>query len=252
MITGCMNPAAVNYNTSADTEDFSCIYLVKYNGVCYALKDVLPEAVKDKSLTLSYSLEAKEWVFFHDYIADFYFATRNQLYSIKDNKIYIHHKGAPGVYYGGTASSFFVDCIFPYEGEAVLNAVNWLSEVFSSEMETEFSTITHITIWNNQQCTGRIAITDVFNQLEYSARKTQALWSFSTFRDMVKTTGSKFLLDIFSNFAVDSTNINATKPWYDQDLMHDNWFTVRLEFDNSSGKDFVLHGADLDTNKSPR
>jgi len=252
MITGCRNPAAINYNSAADTEDYSCIYLVKYNGVCYALRDVPPEAITDQSLTLSYSLESKEWVFFHDYIPDFYFSTRSQLYSIKDNRVYIHHKGNPGVYYGGSPNSFFIDCIFPIDGEAVLNAVNWLSEVFNVSMEVEFSTITHITIWNNQQCTGRIAIADVFAGLEYQARKTEALWSFDTFRDMVANTGTQFLLDIFNNFAVDTSNINMDKPWFDQDLIHDNWYTVRLEFDNTSGKDFILHGADLDVTKSPR
>ena len=249
---GCTNPNAVNYNPAATQEDYSCLYLEKYNGNCYLFQDVSENEIVDESFTLSFSMDGKDWTFFHDYYPDFYFATRNQLFNLKDKKIYIHHKGAPGVYHGTTPKPFFIDAVFNAEEEILLNSIQWISEVISSDQETEFSTFTHITIWNNQQCTGRIAISDVFELLEYERRKTQGVWSFNTFRNMVAESGSKFLLDIFNNFAVDTTKLDVEKPWFNQDLLHDNWFIIRFEFDNSSGKKFIFHGADINADKSYR
>jgi hypothetical protein len=256
-ILGCTNAKAVNYNSAADTDDGSCIYLRKVDGTCYAFKDVDNTEIVDESFTLSYGLDGQDWVFFHSYKPDFYFSSREQLYNLKDKKVYIHNRDLPGLFYkrisgNRVPDSFFVDAVFSDKEEMILNSINWLSEVINQQQELEFSTLTHITIWNNQQCTGKIALTQVFQDLKYDVRKTQALWSFDSFRDLVKVYGTKFLLDIFHNFAVDNSTIDTSKPWFDQDLLHDNFFVIRLEFDNTSGKQMILHGADVDVSKSYR
>ena len=250
---GCTNPKAKNYNPSADTEDGSCLYLEKVGGVCYAFQDADATLITNKSLTLSYSLLGKGWVFFHDYIPNFYFSTKEQMYSLNGKSIYKHNAGAPGRYYSNTPAAFHVDAVFTAgEDEIILNSISWMTEVLNTDKELEFSTLTHITIRNNQQCTGRITLSQVFNNLSYEVRKTQALWSFDSFRDMVAAYGTTFLLDIFNNFAVDAAAIDTEKPWFDQDLLHDSFFIIRLEFDNTSGKQLILHGADIDASKSYR
>jgi len=251
MTAGCTNPSAVNYDPSATSEDYSCLYLVKQGETCYAFEDADYEEVVNKSYTLSFSLDQKDWIFFHGYFPDFYFSGRDQLFNLKNRKIYKHNLGAPGVYYNPAPQSFFVDAVFTNDTEMILNSLNWLSEVFSTN-EQEFSTLTHITVWNNQQCTGRITLSQMFQGLSYEVRKTQALWNFDTFRDVVKTYGTTFLKDLFNNFAVDTTNIDLNKAWFDQDLMHDNFFIVRFEFDNLSGNTIYLHGAGIDASKSYR
>lgn len=249
-MNGCTNPKAKNYNPSADVEDGSCIYLEKVNGICYAFQDV--SVIDDKSYTVSFSLDGQGWVFFHDYLPDFYFSTKTQLYNLKNRSIYKHNAGAPGVFHDGAVKPFFIDAVFTADSEMILDSVQWMGEVLNNRQEVEFSTLTHITIWNNQQCTGRIALDQVFNNLEYIARKTQAIWSFNSFKDMLAAYGVQFLLDIFHNFAVDGSAIDMNKPWFDQDLIHDSFFIIRLEFDNTSGKQFVLHGADINADKSYR
>lgn len=249
---GCRNPKAVNYNPAADQEDYSCIYLDKVGGVCYEFLDVAATDVTEQSFTLSYSLEQGSWVFFHDYIPDFYFMTKTDLYSVKDKKVYKHNAGAPGVYYNSTPSSFFVDLVFTGDESVLLNSVQWLSEVFDTNGEVEFSTLTHITIWNNQQCTNRIPLPDIFSGLKYEVRKTQALWNFNDFRDLVKDGMTKFLDDIFHNFTVLSGSIDTGKPWFKKQLLQDNFFVIRLEFDNTSGNQIFLHKADINANESFR
>lgn len=98
-IPGCTNPAAVNYNSAANVDNNSCLYLIKEDATCYAFQDADFAGIVDESYTLSFSLEQKDWVFFHDYTPDFYFSGRDQLFNLKDNKIYRHNLGAPGVYH---------------------------------------------------------------------------------------------------------------------------------------------------------
>lgn len=250
----CTNPNAVNYDPTATTDDGSCIYLEKIAGVCYAFQDLAPEEVIDQSFTLSWSLEGENWVFFHDYIPDYMFSTRKKLYSLKAGKIFQHNSGAMGKYYDNTPKSFFIDIVIRPEAEGTLNVLEWITEVLNTDgSNSPQETLTHITIWNSQQCTGRIALSSIFKDLMYEThRKTQGKWSFDDFRDKVKTQGVSFLQDLFHNFATVSSALSDSIPWYERQLLEDNYFIVRLEFDNTSGKKIYLHDTGADITPSSR
>lgn len=256
----CTNPAAVNFDETALEDDGSCLYLKKVNGVCYAFQDLQPGEMQDRSFTLSWSINGKNWVFFHDYIADFYVSTREKLYSLKDNKLYEHHAGAPGVYYDNVPKSFFIDAVFRIvneQGDAVestLDTLNWITEVINSNGTTaRQETLTHITIWNSRQCTGRIPLSTIFKDLMYEThRETAGKWSFDDFRDKVRLEGLAFLRDLFDNFAVIDSALSDSLPWFDRQLLEDNYFVVRFEFDNSTGKRIYLHDTDAELKPSYR
>jgi hypothetical protein len=246
----CTNPAAVNFDPTAMQDDGSCLYLKHINGVCYAFQDVDPDLVTDNSFTLSWSLRGNNWVFFHDYLPDFYFSTRDKLYTLKDNRIYKHNAGAPGQYYDNTKKSFFIDAVFPVGGqevkEATLDTVEWITRVLNGNGTTaREETLTHITIWNSRQCTGRIPLETIFKDLQYKThRETAGIWSFDDFRDKVRVEGLVFLQDLFHNFDVAESALSDSLAWFDQKLLEDNYFVVRFEFDNLSAKRIEL----LDTN----
>lgn len=250
----CTNPAAVNYNPQATSDDGSCLYLDKIGGICYAFQDLPPDSTTDQSWTLSWSLEGNNWVFFHDYIPDFYVLTRQKLFALSGGKLFGINGGLNGVYLDGKVKPFFIDVIFNSNEELTLNTIKWVSTILNSDGSiAPFDTLTHITIWNSQQCTGRIALADIFQDLQYSnARKTQGEWSFNNFRDQVAQQGVSFLQDIFNNFAVDGSNLSQTMPWFEQQLLEDIYFVVRFEFDNTSGKKIYLEETDVDTNRSYR
>lgn len=253
-MANCTNKAAVNFNPAATTDDGSCIYLSKIGGVCYAFQDVAIEAVLDRSFTLSYAIEQDNWVFFHDYIPDFYFHTREKLHTVKNSKIYTHNSGPMGKYFD-PPKPFFVDMVFRSEDEMTLNAISWVTEVFDNVLKTneEFSTLTHITIWNAWQCTGRISLAQVFEALEVkNTRKTQSEWNFNDFRDIVAQRGSSVVGDLFQNFAVNTNALDPNQPWYDKKLLEDQYFIVRFEFDNSQDKTVLLHNVDADVTRSVR
>lgn len=250
----CTNPAAVNYNPQATSDDGSCLYLDKIGGVCYAFQDLPTGLIEDQSWTLSWSVEMDNWVFFHDYVPDFYVLTRDKLFALGGGRIYGLNSGLPGVYIDGTTKSFFMDVIFNGNEEMTLNTLRWVTTVLNNDgSESPFETLTHVTIWNGLQCTGRITLAQVFQDLQYAnMRKTRSEWSFDNFRDQVITQGTQFLQDIFGNFAVDPSKLSTTMPWFEQLLLEDMYFVVRFEFDNTSGKKIYIEETNADVSRSYR
>jgi len=258
---GCNQLSAANYNPSVTNWDYSCDYVLKVNGVCYLFKDV--EDMEDNSFTLSFSVEGGNWVFFHDFIPDFYFHTREKLQNLKDQKTYQHNEGDYGVYYGqgpgeeSVVKPFFIDVVFNAGEELILETVNWVSSVLedssdASTVGSEWNTLTHISIWNSQQHTGRIALQDIFQDLQYdTSRNLNGEWSFNDFRNIVTTRGTQFLLDLFNDYALEPT-MTSTKAWYEKELIQDKYIIVRFEFDNSLQKQLLLHEVSVQAIKAKR
>lgn len=248
MLPGCNNPSAANYNPLATEADNTCLYVKHVEGVCYLFKDI-QDGVKEY-ITASYAHLVGDWVFFHGYHPDHYILTRDQLFTIKDNVFYKHNAGPRGKYYTDEVQPFMVDIVVTEQREAILSSLQWLSEVLdSSGKDKEQQTFTHITIWNNYQCTGKILLDTAFHNLQsQTSRKTKGAWNYNDIRDIVVNNDSPFLKTIFEDYAVDLTKINVALPWYRKQLLQDDHFIVRLEYDNTADQDILLHqlGALLD------
>lgn len=255
MAAGCTNPAADNYDPSATSDDGSCLYTVSIASlptdpvgpnVCYLFSDYSISNTIDKSYTMSYAIESNNWVFFHSYIPDYYFHTREHLHLTKNSKVYTSGQGSHGQYLGQTVQPFFIDIVFNYKEEQTLDAVKWISEMISIDpQDQEFKTFTHITIWNNYQSTGKISLAQAFDNVEVTnLRRTKSEWNFNDFRDIVLTRGTKFLKDIFNDYAQLTATLDINQPWFEKRLMEDNYFIVRLEYDNIDDNDVFLHEAE--------
>jgi len=280
MTLGCTVPWAKNYDPGADTDDGSCIYLQKIGGVCYEFSDVPADNLLDRSFTLSYAL-TRGWSFYHHYKPDFYFHTRNRFMALKDGKGYYINEGPRGKYFDSIVNPFFIDIVFagmsalklpgqarytqilePYPA-LTLDSVNWVSEVRDTGNDPAIDnspalyneTITAITIWNNYQTSGRIILDQGKLSLQQSNnRNTEQKWTFNDFRDIVKEQGINFLLDIFSDYAIDTANTNPGNftPWFKKSLIEGKYFIIRFEFDNNNDKQITLHDLDADISKSYR
>lgn len=239
MTTGCTDIAAINFNKEATLDDKSCIYLFKRDGDCLMFRDVPEDDLKDQSFTMSWSLTNSNWVFFHDYLPQIYFHTRQQLWATYAQEIYKFNTGPYGVFMNPDISSFFVDIAFSTGEDTLLESVNWITEVLTGSVDnhdalTEFLTFTHISIWNSQQHTGRIDL----NTTNY--RKTKGTWNLHDFRNTLLERGTQFLFDIFNNYALDITK-QGEKAWYEQEIMQDKFHIVRFEFDNLANKQLIVH-----------
>jgi hypothetical protein len=245
-MTGCTNPRAINYNPSADEDDGSCVYLQKVGDACYAFQDVDVTKLKNKSFTLSYSVEGNAWVFYHDYIPDFYFSTRQQLYTLKNNSIWIHNKGLPGRYYKDVKNSFFMDIVFAFENEVLLNSVQWVTQVLDAAGKIKpFRTITSLTIWNDSQCTGELDLPEFLSTSGGGVSKSRSEFSFNDFADIVKSDTEFFMQSVFDNLRPESTTLDKDMPWYEKGYMQNNHFIIRFEFNNDSGDKLLIHSADV-------
>lgn len=262
MQQGCNQVIAVNFDPTAQVWDQSCMYVYKvYDTVseswkCIWFKD--PVGMENKSFTISYSAEGGSWVFFHDYIPEFYFHTREKLNCLKDTLGFQFNEGLPGIY--GTednAQPFFIDVVFKTDSDFLLETVTWMSSVQDSTADLsakdrEWFTLTHITIWNSQQHTGRIALSDVFTDLQYTtSRKTKGSWSMNDFRNILADRGVQFVKTLFDNYALDTAYV-APKEWYEKELIEDKYCVVRFEFDNSISKQLTLHDTGVQGQKSIR
>jgi len=206
-----------------------------------------------KSFTASYSVLGKGWVFFHDYLPDMYMHTREQLYPVKHSHVFKAHAGDPGKYFDNTVTKpFFIDIVFPADTEIMAESVNWVSEYLDDSTNQLFNTLTHISIWNSHQHSGRINLLENQPLLSKQIRRTKGSWSFNDFRNELVAKGAKFLMDIFNDFVTTSDAIGVSKAWYDKELLIDTWFCVRFEFDNLSGKTIHLEEVSLNAQKVAR
>lgn len=270
MPAGCLNPLAINYNPLSSFEDNSCLYLFKHNGVCNLFKDVQPELLTDKSFTLSYSVLGNCWVMFHDYAPDMYVHTHQALYNLSSNDVRKHHAGPPGDYLKGNVKPFFIDLIFMTEirrrigqvasdsfkesGDLILEAVSWVTEYMKTNTDQRQNTLTHITIWDSYQHTGRIALDTVqLTADSVQLRRTQGNWSFNDFRDLLDGQGQQFLTDLFNDVKLNPAALPPVPlAFYEQKQMQDSYFCVRFEFDNLSGDTMVLHEMIIQALKTDR
>ena len=286
VILGCTSPAAANYNPAATQDDGSCIWLNNIAGTCYEFVEVPTAQTIDNSFTLSMVLDQKTmkpegWAFFHDYFPDAYVHSTKQLLNIKSNTIFWHNQGPKGIYhFNSTPKPFFIDVLFagnPALNEApsaryqksyvpypslILNSVNWISEVRSggndsiddNQRALYLETITAITIWNQHQTTGRIALDagGVKGLLSANNRNAEQTWNFNNIRNILSDLTDSFIGSIFQDFAINTAYTNTDLNWWDQMLMEGKYFIVRFEFDNNNDKEISLHDVDANINKSVR
>lgn len=268
-MAGCTNPNAVNYDNAEIVDNYSCLYLFKHNGTCHLFKDVLPDAIEDKSFTTSFSMKGNNWVFFHDYFPDMYFHTHDQLWTLKEGKYFKHNDGPPGVYHDDTPKPFFIDIVFTSEihkrlgmvssdafkesGDMILGSVQWATEYLANGVDQPYKTLTHISIWDSTQHTGRIPMDKAFKALKNNTnRRTQGSWSFDKFRDILQYDGSQFILNIFNDYKLDSNKVPANISWYNRKMIQDQWFCVRFEFDNLRGASIQVHDMIIQATKADR
>lgn len=256
---GCNQITAINFNASATEWDRTCSYLIyaydKVNAVmkCLHFVDLEEEEVKDNSFTVSLSAASQNWVFYHDYIPDFYFHTRDKIFNLEDKLFYeMNVTNTYGTYKEGSIQPFFIDVVFKLDTNFITNAVSWISDTAPETTDMsgrgdEWNTLTHISIWNSQQHTGEIPIQDV----QSKARKTNGVWRMNDFRNVLKERGTQFISDLFNDYALDISK-TAAKDWYKKELIVDNYVVVRFTYDNTVQKRLFLQEVSLEAIKTIR
>lgn len=254
MAAGCKNPRAVNFNPSANPDNYSCVYMIKHGENCHWFEDIVLEDAVDNSFTMSYSLFGKTWTFFHDYMPDMYIHTREKLFNASDSVLYEHHKNRPGRYHNQTAQHpFFIDVVFQNGFNLILEVVHWITEFLDVE-GTDYigKTLSHISIWNSHQHSGKIDLSTIGEFKNKTARNTKGSWTLKDFRNILLSKNIKFVESLFNDYLLIEETANADQAWYKKELFTDKWFCVRFEFDNSTDNTVILHDTTIQALKSDK
>lgn len=196
------------------------------------------------NFTVSYDLVKREWAFSHDFTPDYMFNTRSNLYSFKVNTLYTHNIGNKGSYYG-TVYPFYVDYVINDSSQVqkVLSEISWISKYKQASNNTQQRfTITSITIWNDQHCTGKIDLT--FNNtkslfIDSNTKLVDETWSFDKLYNLVIDDSLPFIDDLLLDSRPLLANIKSP-VWYDSEPLRGKFFIVRLEFSNIENKELHL------------
>lgn len=192
------------------------------------------------SFTASFDLLKEEWACLHDYKPDFIFNTRKNLYSFKINELHQHGVGPTGSYYGVVYPSF-VDIVINEDPdqEKILIALEWITRVIKNNTPSLTDTITHITVWNDYFCTGKIPVNLQTLVAAYENKNTSSAnrsWRFNELQDAVKDVQAPFIGGIFDDYRPISDNITSSLAWFNRGQVTGKYFIIRLEYSNFEDK----------------
>lgn len=226
---------------------------VNFDGEFYSENGVLlpfdnEDNFINKSITLSFNLEPNKemWICPHDYHPNIIFHTFDKLYSITNSfdiipttSVYEHNdKFTKGFFYHGITYESYVDLIFNANSNIskILKNVLWISTTKNVNGGIEyFKTITHLMIYNNNQCSGIINLKD--NHFELT-RNTEGDWEANDFRDLVINPNNPIIND---DGELQTDNINTIKLWFEKSNFIGKFIVVRLIMDNIDNDTIYLH-----------
>jgi len=201
--------------------------------------------------TVSYDLLKQEWSSAHDFIPEYMFNTRTSMYSIKSNNLYTHNIGERGNYYG-VVYPFYVDFIVndAPNTQKILASIDYICKVLNSDgSNNPRKSLTSVTIWNDQYCTGKIVLTTNETSSLFSEANLKVVdeyWRFNSIKDAVDDPSNLFVDTLLKDSRPIAGNLK-TPAWYDAEPVRGKYFIVRLEYSNIENKE--VHLRELNPNR---
>lgn len=214
------------------------------------------------SFTMSYYSIDKYFIAFHDYLPYFMFNNREGIFYVNNfaatKRLYKNgNQLTKGVFFNddNPASRYpsYVDVVFNEKKEFTkrFQAVKWLSEVEQADgVKLEDKTITHLAVYNSNQCSGMIPTQDGKNLwFGHDRKNVEETWTFNDFRDLLKDASLPFLNQ--DNFILPSA-IDTSKVWFKRSQFLSKFVIVRFYYDNLDDNDFYLIAVDTNYNISTK
>lgn len=235
------------------------------NGYTMAYDEQLNRLVITKKdaefdFTISYCPDLNQgqggWVSFHDYKPHYLLFNRSGFYGVDNsqNKLFKHNnKLVKAIYYDGLIKDSYIDVPFNPSPEITkqLQSVNWQSNVVKLDTTIlENETITHLMVYNDNQCSGLIDI-KAEKDLWFGkdARNLEETYNFNNFRDLIK---DKFLPFLNKKRELIVANINLSKSWFKKNRFISKFVIVRFSSDNKNQHDLHIIDVNASFTKSDR
>jgi hypothetical protein len=189
-----------------------------------------------KPFTISFDLVETKWISFHDYNPDLSFRTRDKLY-------YINHNGSSAEifradsktkfakYFNAEQHPTFIDIFFRPEQYAnvVLQSIIWKTSIFENGRFVWDRTIDELMVYNENQCTGYMPVTNEDWFDTSGAVLVNDLWHYNEVRDGVINDRYPIMMG-----GEPTENVNKLmKNWYDNSLFICKLAVVRLKTSNA-------------------
>ncbi len=215
------------------------------DGVAVALDFNDAELFTNNSFTLSYSPMLNNgnggWICFHDYYPNYMFNNRTDTLAVKNKFNSQAHRiskmnnvASKATYFTGDIYKSYFDNIFnnnPEVSKYLVSVkfdvdINTLEEQIEKVLEDE--TLTHIMVYNDNQCSGEVQLVSTPN-FSRNNRNNRGTWFFNEFRDLIKDRDLAFIDD---KFEVITSNIDTNKAWFNQNQFVGKFVVVRFIYDN--------------------
>lgn len=139
--------------------------------------------------TISYSLDYKCWVCYHDYLPNIYFYNNNNLFCLSDKVYKCDSSTKKAKYLDNTIYPSYIDLVYnpkDKEGRPIDTLVynlSWVTELYNASIFVKNKTLTSIQARNNYQDTGEITLVPfTLFGIAYNTRALINGWNFNKLR----------------------------------------------------------------------
>lgn len=197
--------------TGNSSSNFGDIEITEGNelgyGKLYLVSQYDWAGIDDCSFTISYDVDNKFWVSFHDYIGSYFFNTQDATHVVKNNNLLsigaiykMNSNTSKTIYFGNTFISneneyeyiadppkeSYIDLVFNsnIEKDKALDAISWITKKFDENgLVINNKTISKIIVYSDKQCTGEIDITAYDLSNRGNVLQSSVGWIISYLRD---------------------------------------------------------------------
>lgn len=199
----------------------------------------------DNSFYMSYYPIVKYWAGWHDYDCNYTFNNRDGLYFVNGDKVYYHSTDTSGQYgtYTGDNKESIIDIVFndPKYIEKQLESILIRNLVISNGVYDYDKTLTKIIIYTYNKHSDLQTLTPyTFNS--GNIRNTGGTWKYNNFRNVLNDSNYQLIdLDEIDPLVVETLpGAKVFSNWYDKQQMIDNFFVVRLIYDNEDDDEITI------------
>jgi hypothetical protein len=233
---------------------------------------------ENKSWTISYSFYSNSWISWHSYLPLYYIHNQNSLYSFMLGSRAIWKHNIEGIFHKfyGINYPFIVEYVpqpsletKTWEDLTLITKARRWNTTEKEYQDERFITFNKMIAYTDRGSTGEISLVVkdtqanpqnwLFQQLVNTfgtalITRKERNWNINDIRDYIddpnkplfSASWAKLQGAYFTDKVVNTSNINANKPWDQIEMLRDKFIVIRLRFDNFEDVNLIFNYA-LDT-----